>query len=575
MQAVIGALRANLGLDTAQFDKGLKDAKGALSNFGDGMISAGSKMTAGITAPMAAAAAGAFALANSVANTGNEIAKGAREAGISAQSFQELGFAIGQISRVSDNEAQKALNRLSTTIGDVKNGNESAAASFEALGISAEDIRSGALTNEQVFNQIITNLEGMEDQALATALAGDLLSDRVAQKLVPALVGNAGQVDELRERYRELGLGMSDDALGASEEFIDKMDELTRQFQQVGLEIGSALIPLFNELIPVIQDNVVPAIRSMTQFVVDAIKWFRELPGPVQQAAGLIAAALGAAGPVVMAIGVVSKVIAALIAATGPIGLLIVAITTVVAVWQNWDTIGPILENLYNVAKQWLQDALGGVLEWVGDRIRDVGNAFAWLYEVVVGNSYVPDMVDEIGIQFGRLQSEMVVPAEQATNQTAAHFENMADRSVSAAEEMGEKISSAMDSVINAVSGLLGDLLSGAEITFADIGKLAGDLAKQLFVNPFMSGLKGGISSLFSGFFADGGVIEPGRWGIVGEAGPEIVEGGRHGATVTPMRDARGGGDVTQIFNVTAPDPNAFRYSQRQLLRQARQGLGE
>ena len=42
------------------------------------------------------------------------------------------------------------------------------------------------------------------------------------------------------------------------------------------------------------------------------------------------------------------------------------------------------------------------------------------------------------------------------------------------------------------------------------------------------------FSSLFSGFFASGGFIPPGRWGMTGERGPEPVFGGRTGVTVQP-----------------------------------------
>lgn len=51
----------------------------------------------------------------------------------------------------------------------------------------------------------------------------------------------------------------------------------------------------------------------------------------------------------------------------------------------------------------------------------------------------------------------------------------------------------------------------------------------------------------FGGFFADGGFLEPGKWGIAGERGPEPIYGGRTGATVQP---AGGGGDHFE-FHVT------------------------
>lgn len=112
-------------------------------------------------------------------------------------------------------------------------------------------------------------------------------------------------------------------------------------------------------------------------------------------------------------------------------------------------------------------------------------------------------------------------------------------------------------------------------LTLQDVGQIVSQIASTLFIQPFTSGLQAGLKGLLSGFaggFAVGGYIPPGQWGITGEAGPEIVSGGRSGATITPM--GGGTGQINQVFNITTPDPNAFRYSQRQIQRRARSALG-
>jgi len=64
------------------------------------------------------------------------------------------------------------------------------------------------------------------------------------------------------------------------------------------------------------------------------------------------------------------------------------------------------------------------------------------------------------------------------------------------------------------------------------------------------SGSSGG-GGLFGGFFATGGMIPPGRFGVVGENGPELVSGP---ANVTPNI---GGGNVT--YNINAVDAMSFK----------------
>jgi hypothetical protein len=66
------------------------------------------------------------------------------------------------------------------------------------------------------------------------------------------------------------------------------------------------------------------------------------------------------------------------------------------------------------------------------------------------------------------------------------------------------------------------------------------------FSNPF---------SNFAGFFANGGMIPAGQFGIAGESGPEVISGP---ATVTPMNQL--GGGMTQVtYNINAVDAASFR----------------
>lgn len=81
---------------------------------------------------------------------------------------------------------------------------------------------------------------------------------------------------------------------------------------------------------------------------------------------------------------------------------------------------------LYFGVKKWLQDKLGAVFDWVGKKIEQVKGFFFDLYDAVVGNSYVPDMVDEIGQHMARLDGLMVEPARKAARSTADAMRDMA-----------------------------------------------------------------------------------------------------------------------------------------------------
>jgi lambda family phage tail tape measure protein len=84
------------------------------------------------------------------------------------------------------------------------------------------------------------------------------------------------------------------------------------------------------------------------------------------------------------------------------------------------------------------------------------------------------------------------------------------------------------------------------------IGKGIGSLFGGGGGGSILGSIGKGIGSLFSGFFATGGMIPPGRFGVVGENGPEFVQGP---ATVTPT--AQMGGSVT--YNINALDARSFK----------------
>src|SRR5262249_22472393 len=125
-------------------------------------------------------------------------------------------------------------------------------------------------------------------------------------------------------------------------------------------------------------------------------------------------------------------------------------------------------------------------------------------------------------------------------------------------------------------------------------------LAAQLFLKPgfdsfssTLSGLlqglvkggagSGGLESVnvtpdvfgnYSGAHAGGGTIDPGKWGIVGEEGPELARGGVGGMTIYPNKSGPGMGGNTVNQYITTPDANSFKANKRQVARAGRAALG-
>lgn len=83
---------------------------------------------------------------------------------------------------------------------------------------------------------------------------------------------------------------------------------------------------------------------------------------------------------------------------------------------------------LYVGVKTWLQDKMGAVFDWVGKKIEQVKGFFFNLYDAVVGNSYIPDMVEGIRVEMAKLDAFMVEPARKATKKTDDTMRELAER---------------------------------------------------------------------------------------------------------------------------------------------------
>jgi len=98
------------------------------------------------------------------------------------------------------------------------------------------------------------------------------------------------------------------------------------------------------------------------------------------------------------------------------------------------------------------------------------------------------------------------------------------------------------------------------------IGNLFGSIGGLFKGGGGGSGIGGLIStaaSMFGGFFADGGKLKPGQFGVVGERGPELAFAGSSPLNIMP--NGVGAAPVTVNMNIQTPDVQGFRQSQSQI----------
>lgn len=222
-------LFAVLGLDTSQYDEGLKGAESSANSFGatlsQGLGVAASVGAAAVTATTTAVVAGSAAFVkgvNDVASYGDMVDKTSQKLGLSTQSFQEWDYVLN-IAGTSMQNVQMGLKTLTNQIDEAKNGSADAQAKFAALGISMEDLET--MSREEIFEAAIYGFQGMAESTERAALANDLFG-RSGQELAPLFNMTQEQTQGLIETANEYGMVMSEDAVAASATFKDSLTTL-------------------------------------------------------------------------------------------------------------------------------------------------------------------------------------------------------------------------------------------------------------------------------------------------------------------------------------------------------------
>lgn len=240
-------LVAKLTLDSSEYDKGLGGAETSASSFGEefGSVLAGIGGAAGITVT-AVTAVGAATVglgkavvdsAKGVAEYGDNIDKMSQKMGISIEAYQEWD-AVMQHSGTSMETMKASMKTLANA---VENGNEA----FERIGLTQEQLAS--MNQEQIFESTIAGLQNVEDVTERTYLAGQLLG-RGATELGALLNTSAEDTQAMRDRVRELGGVMSEEAVKSAAQFQDNLQDLQASLDGMKRGIVGELLPAFNDL---------------------------------------------------------------------------------------------------------------------------------------------------------------------------------------------------------------------------------------------------------------------------------------------------------------------------------------
>lgn len=295
--AVVGALRVFLGLDSAEFETGLKTAndnakswsakiqkglgkgldeldghfKGVASGagvLGDALAGLG---IAGAAA--GAALAAAFVGARDAMAFGDEIADTANKLAVTTDYLQEMRLVAHDLGG-EFKDADAALEGFTKTFGLATSGlSAKAVKPFTALGLDPKSFSSV----QAALDAVIAKISGLGDAAQQAALADKL----GLTPLLPAIREGGAAIDDVRKKAHDLGYVMDADLIAKAGEANDKFEDLQAVLD---VQFKSAMV------------EAIPLVMTLTDWMTKGAKAAVVLAEGLKKA-GEVGAAIGNLDP--------------------------------------------------------------------------------------------------------------------------------------------------------------------------------------------------------------------------------------------------------------------------------------
>jgi len=316
--------------------KNINTATARLETFSNNAINIGAALTKGLSVPLAAIGTAAFAASVRVGNFSDQILDLEQQTGLTTDAIQKYRAVTIQAGIATDTVATASQN-LQRRLASGEEGRKDLTDGLAKLGITARDTAGNLKPIDTIVEQSISRLADFTDITERNQLALKIFG-RSAADLAPLLALGSDGIEQAKNRAVELGLVLSKDALEGANEFRIAFDFLKSSIGGITNEIGLAFLPVAQKLVSILQEKIVPVVRSVTGF-------FNGLSDNTKIVISVIGALVAGIGPLLLSIGVFIKIIplltaglssigAAVTFATGPIGIAI-ALTAALAFGIN------------------------------------------------------------------------------------------------------------------------------------------------------------------------------------------------------------------------------------------------
>lgn len=515
--ATIGALRVEMGLDSAAFTAGQAKVQQQMKTMGQKMQAMGATIAkAGVGIGLAMGAAAATAGTALIRITGDlaDLSAEAKTAGVSFESFQSWKF-IAEQARVGVDALTDGLKEMQLRADEfAKTGAGSAAEAFKRIGLSGDQLTEALKNPSAMFEDILGRI-GKLDTAAQIRVSDEIFGGTGGEQFVRLLALGEQGIAKLKEQFAASGGLIPAEQVAKAEQFQAALAQVKTSLNGIVANalLDSGMLEWFTKIAPQVGElgkqltkTLGPVILPMFEAVGAAVKGLAavftaifdsKVQGPGGQVITFGEVIKRVFGAVVQIVTGVFKVLgdtlnafAALLrgdwsAMWGHLGNAVKTVADTVV--KAFSTLAPeaiaAMKKMAEGVAVWMTGKLFGVFRSVIEKVKGVSDAFFKLYDAVVGHSFIPDMVIEIGQWMARLDDAMVKPAQRATTATGQAFEDVRDQ---------------------ANAAMMG-LLTDAERSLMEYNRLAGALQRGIAQGgPDAAVWKNGLARLNAGRDAEG-----------------------------------------------------------------------
>jgi hypothetical protein len=126
-------------------------------------------------------------------------------------------------------------------------GSKEQVESFSRLGVAVKDAAGQLRPTEEVLLDLADAFAAMPDGAEKSALAVKLFG-KSGVELIPFLNQGRAGIEQLKQKFKELGLEISGDTARAAEKFNDTLDTVKQALQGIAMKVAEAALPALQRL---------------------------------------------------------------------------------------------------------------------------------------------------------------------------------------------------------------------------------------------------------------------------------------------------------------------------------------